>query len=239
MLYGTIPAAGFGSRLQPLAYSKELALVGEQAIIEYLLERMVLAGIDKIFITINSDKLDIPRYLSTKSPYKDNVVFIVRDDKALTDNIFASVDLLKDDDYIFFGLPDTIWYPKNGFNILKNYPEDVVLGLFSTPHPENFGAVSIDSQNKITLIEDKVKKPHSNWIWGIGKVKVGEAKKMLSILPNSDKPEERLLSTAIDIYKEKYPCYGVKLDGGTYFDIGRKEDYKKADKFIQENEPLS
>lgn len=239
MIYGTIPAAGFGTRLQPLGFSKELAPVGEQAVVEYLLERMVLAGIKKIFITINSEKLDIPKYISTKSPYKENVIFIVKDGQALTDNIFAPVNYLKDCDVLYFGLPDTIWYPKSAFKVLKKHPGNVVLGLFSTLHPEKFGAVSTDRHNRIIKIEDKVLKPKSNWIWGIGKVKVRDAKKMLDILPKTENPERRLLSVAIDLYKEKSPCYGLKLDNSRYFDIGRKDDYQKAGKFIHENEPTS
>jgi dTDP-glucose pyrophosphorylase len=239
MIYGTIPAAGLGARLQPLGFSKELAIVGDHAVIEYLLERMVQAGIKKIFITIDPDKLDIPRYLSTKSPYKDNLVFVVNTKHSLTDDMFAPVRFLKDNDVLYFGLPDTIWYPKDGFDQLKKQKGDVVLGLFQSDHPENFGSVSTDEKNIIIKIEDKAPNPHSNWIWGIGKVTVKSAKTMLQLLPLSDVPNERLLSSALNLFKAKHPCLGIKIENSTYFDIGRKEDYKKATEFVEKHETLS
>ncbi len=53
--WGIIPAAGCGTRIQPLAFSKELLPVGSsitsgverpRAICEYLVERMIEAGLD-------------------------------------------------------------------------------------------------------------------------------------------------------------------------------------------------
>ena len=53
-MWGIVPAAGIGSRIQPLAFSKELLPVGSRreggregpkAVCEYLVDRMVLAGV--------------------------------------------------------------------------------------------------------------------------------------------------------------------------------------------------
>ena len=239
MIYGTIPAEGIGARLQPLGFSKELAVVGEKAVIEFLLERMVLAGINKIFIVIDPDKLDIPKYLSTKSPYKDKLIFIINTKHSLVDDMFAPARFLNEKDTLYFGLPDTIWYPKDGFSVLKNHKGSVVLGLFYSEHPENFGSVSLGKNNQIIKIEDKVPSPKSNWIWGIGKVSVKSIKIMLDMLPESDNPDERLLNPALDLYKDKYPCQGIKFNDSSYYDIGQKADYKKANEFIEKNEALS
>src|SRR4051812_49462202 len=67
-MWGIIPAAGRGSRIQPLAFSKELLPVGSRhedgrerpcAVSEYLLERMVTAGVDKVCFVISPGKSDI------------------------------------------------------------------------------------------------------------------------------------------------------------------------------------
>ena len=57
-MWGIIPAAGQGTRIQPLAFSKELLPIGSRvdergverprAVSEYLVERMVRGGADKI-----------------------------------------------------------------------------------------------------------------------------------------------------------------------------------------------
>jgi dTDP-glucose pyrophosphorylase len=56
-MWGIIPAAGKGSRIQPLAFSKELLPVGSRrhddgerplAVSEYLVERMIAGGASQI-----------------------------------------------------------------------------------------------------------------------------------------------------------------------------------------------
>src|SRR5262249_33409736 len=70
-VWGLIPAAGLGSRIQPLAFSKEPLPVGSRwdhgverprAVSEYLLERMVLGGATKICFVVSHGKSDILEY---------------------------------------------------------------------------------------------------------------------------------------------------------------------------------
>ena len=70
-MWGIVPAAGQGSRMQPLAFSKELLPVGSRrdgnrdrprAVSEYLVERLVLGGADKICFVISPGKSDILGY---------------------------------------------------------------------------------------------------------------------------------------------------------------------------------
>jgi len=64
-MWGIIPAAGAGSRIQPLAFSKELLPVGSRrdgeterprAASEYIIERMIAGGADKICFVISPGK---------------------------------------------------------------------------------------------------------------------------------------------------------------------------------------
>ena len=70
-MWGVVPAAGRGTRIQPLAFSKELLPVGSRidqgverpcAVAEYLVERMILGGADKICFVISSRKSDLIEY---------------------------------------------------------------------------------------------------------------------------------------------------------------------------------
>ena len=70
-MWGIIPAARNGTRIQPLAFSKELLPVGsrrdgqrEQPRVgsEYLVERMIRGGVGKICFVISPGKGDILRY---------------------------------------------------------------------------------------------------------------------------------------------------------------------------------
>src|ERR1051325_10470766 len=70
-MWGIVPAAGKGSRIQPLAFSKELLPVGSRldkgmerpcAVSEYLVERMIRGGAQKICFVISPGKSDIMEY---------------------------------------------------------------------------------------------------------------------------------------------------------------------------------
>src|SRR5918998_709688 len=70
-MWGIIPAAGKGSRIQPLAFSKELLPVGSRfdgqterplAVSEYLFERMIAGGANKICFVVSPGKSDILEY---------------------------------------------------------------------------------------------------------------------------------------------------------------------------------
>src|SRR5215211_7947506 len=72
-MWGIIPAAGIGSRIQPLAFSKELLPIGSRfdgtverprAVSEYLIDRMVRGGATKICFVIAPGKSDILQYFS-------------------------------------------------------------------------------------------------------------------------------------------------------------------------------
>ena len=71
-MWGIIPAAGNGTRIQPLAFSKELLPVGSRfeggterprAVSEYLIERMLQGGADKICFVISPLEIRHPAIL--------------------------------------------------------------------------------------------------------------------------------------------------------------------------------
>ena len=72
-MWGIIPAAGRGTRIQPLAFSKELLPVGSRvdgaderpcAVSEYVVERLISGGADKLCFVIAPGKSDILEYYS-------------------------------------------------------------------------------------------------------------------------------------------------------------------------------
>ena len=72
-MWGIVPAAGIGSRIQPLAFSKELLPVGSRfdgeserprAVSEYLVDRMLRGGASRLCFDIAPHKDDIVEYYS-------------------------------------------------------------------------------------------------------------------------------------------------------------------------------
>ena len=234
MKYGSIPAGGLGTRLQPLGFAKELVPVARRAVIEYLIERMLFAGIDKIFINTASDKIDLIRYLADKSPYKNNLIFMVRQRAGLFDGVAQPAQFLKDDDELFFGLPDTIWYPTDAFKHVATLQSSLGLGLFDTGTPEKFDSVTIDQNQNITSIAVKVNNPKTQYTWAIGKMTVKAAKLMRQWeLDRGGKT--RLFGDIMFDYVKKYEGKAVEFVGSKCLDIGIPEDYEKAEAFIKQN----
>ena len=115
-MLGIIPAAGAGSRIQPLAFSKELLPVGgrldgtierPRAISEYLVERMRIAGAEKLCFVIGAGKSDILEYYGNLDGV--SVLFTVQPHPAgLCDAIFRAAPIVSDVESVAIGLPATI-----------------------------------------------------------------------------------------------------------------------------------
>lgn len=237
MRYGSIPAGGLGTRLQPIGFSKELAPVARRAVIEFLIERLLVAGVDKMFINTAEDKTDLIRYLAAKSPYREHLIFLVRERRGLFDGIALPAQFLRPEDELYFGLPDTIWYPKDGFSQLDTQPGELVLGLFDTGTPERFDSVALDPKGRITAIAVKVPHPPSKWTWAIGKMTVRAALAMRAYEYAGDKP--RLFGDIMGTYAAGQPAYAVEIAGSSCLDVGQPDDYETADAFVKSHESLS
>src|SRR5437868_9335426 len=127
-MWGIIPAAGAGSRIQPLAFSKELLPVGSRsdggterprAVSEYLVERMVRGGASKICFVIAPGKSDILEYYGGNAGGAANAYVVQPRPGGLCDAIFRALPLVHPDEPVLIGLPDTIWFPEDGFCALE------------------------------------------------------------------------------------------------------------------------
>src|SRR5436190_6791072 len=150
-IWGVIPAAGAGSRIQPLAFSKELLPVGSRvdgdterprAVSEFIIERMMNAGAEKICFVIAPGKSDIIAYYGGGIG-STHFSYVVQPRPAgLCDALFRALPLIPPDEQAVFGLPDTVWFPDHGLGAL---PDDVLsFLLFPVEHPEFFDAVMTD-----------------------------------------------------------------------------------------------
>ena len=161
-MWGIIPAAGKGSRIQPLAFSKELLPVGNRydgqmrrprAVSDYLMERLVLGGATRICFVISPGKSDILEYYGG-SAYAATLCYSVQPQpNGLCDAIFRALPLIDDREPVLVGLPDTIWYPADA---LRELPDDrLSFLLFPVERPELFDAVVADERGWVREIQVK------------------------------------------------------------------------------------
>src|SRR5438105_8078892 len=172
-MWGIIPAAGAGSRIQPLAFSKELLPVGgrhdgnverPRAVSEYLVDRMIRGGATKICFVISPGKSDIMEYFGG-SVSTAHVCYTVQPrPTGLCDALFRTLPLIKGDEVVNIGLPDTIWFPEDALCTLS--ADTLSFLLFPVDRPELFDAVVTDKDGRVLEIQVKQKDARSNWIWG-------------------------------------------------------------------------
>src|SRR5436305_13372434 len=159
-MWGIIPAAGRGSRIQPLAFSKELLPVGSRiengserpcAVSEYLVERMILGGADKICFVISPGKADILGYYGAGYGETSFAYVVQPQASGLCDAIFRAAPLIGPDEPVIVGLPDTVWFPERA---LAELPDDVLsFLLFPVEKPEFFDAVLLDESDRVLVIQ--------------------------------------------------------------------------------------
>ncbi len=176
-MWGIIPAAGSGSRIQPLAFSKELLPVGiriengeerPRAVSEYLVERMIAGGADKLCFVIAPGKTDILEYYGSRLWGADIAYVVQPNPGGLCDAVFRATPLIHPGEPVVIGLPDTVWMPTGA---LRQLPDDVLsFLLFPVEHPELFDAVSTDHQDRVRRIHVKQRGVETNWIWGAFKM---------------------------------------------------------------------
>jgi dTDP-glucose pyrophosphorylase len=233
-MWGIVPAAGRGSRIQPLAFSKELLPVGSRidngverpcAVSEYLLDRMVRGGVDKICFVISPGKSDILGYFG--SAYGGaNIVYVVQPRPAgLCDAVFSAHALCGPDESVIVGLPDTVWFPEAA---LLHLPDDFLsFLLFPVERPEFFDAVATDAADRVQEIQVKRQDASSNWIWGAFKMP-GSIFAELRRLWQARGFVDEYFGTLVNAYLASGgTALGVKA-GESYVDVGTLNGYRTA-----------
>ncbi len=238
-MWGIIPAAGVGSRIQPLAFSKELLPVGcrldgeterPRAVSEYLIERMIQGGARRLCFVISPGKSDILEYYGG-SVFSASVFYAVQPKPAgLCDAIFRALAMIRDDEQVLIGLPDTVWFPENGLIALEN---DVLsFLLFPVEHPERFDAVVTDRHGNVLEIQVKKIDATSNWIWGAFKMP-GRILRELHALWLEREQRDEYMGTLVNAWLERGgTAKGVRA-GEAYVDVGTLHGYREALRLLE------
>jgi len=239
--WGIIPAAGRGTRIQPLAFSKELLPVGTRqdegterprAVCEYLIERMLIADADRLCFVISSQKTDIISYFGGNIGGAAICYAVQQNPSGLCDAVFSAVPFISPQDEVMIGLPDTVWFPEDGFRSLPD--EHFSFLLFSVDKPQYFDAVMIDEVGAVCEIQVKTPKPNSHWVWGAFKMPGNIFSDLHSLWLLRQKQDE-YIGTLVNAYiAQGGQALGVKA-GETYVDVGTLHGYREALRILSAN----
>ena len=239
-MWGIIPAAGNGTRIQPLAFSKELLPVGSRveadgserpkAVSEYLVERMVAGGATKICFVISPTKSDIVRYygggVDLGKGGQVDTAFVVQPQAAgLCDAIFRACPLIAPDEPVLVGLPDTIWFPTDA---LKRLPDDrLSFLLFPVEDPSLFDAVVTDDAGRVEEVRVKQAERRTDWVWGAFRMP-GHVLHDLRRLWREPGRGDEYFGTLVNAWLTRgNEAVGVRA-GTSYVDVGTLGGYRSA-----------
>jgi glucose-1-phosphate thymidylyltransferase len=233
--WGVIPAAGLGTRIQPLAFSKELLPVGlrqdsegrerPRAVSEYLLDRMLLAGATQICFVVAPSKNDIISYFGGRIGEAAICYAVQQNPAGLCDALFAALPFIGVEDEVLIGLPDTIWFPEEGFRALP--AGEFSFLLFPTENPEFFDAVVTDAEGYVVEVQVKQKDATSPWIWGAFKMPAREMAALHALWLERNR-EDQYIGTLVNEYiRRGHRVLGVKA-GENYVDAGTPHGFRNA-----------
>jgi len=228
-----------GTRIQPLAFSKELLPVGSflngtgerpRAVSEYLVERMVNAGAGKLCFVISPGKSDIVNYFGGHALSAAIFYAVQQRPAGLCDAIFRAAPLIPPEEHVCIGLPDTIWFPETALGAL---PDGVLsLLLFPVDHPEHFDAVVTDNNDNV--VEVRVKNPEiaTNWIWGAMKMPGAVLHELHRLWQDRN---DEYPGTLINAYMAAGGLVRAVRAGKSYVDVGTLNGYREALRLLDTN----
>jgi glucose-1-phosphate thymidylyltransferase len=164
---GIILAGGAGTRMYPMTslYSKQLIAIYDKPMIYYPLSTMILAGIKDILIISNDETIPHYRKLFGDGKYLGmNIEYAVQPEPKGIAQAFIIGEKFIGKESVVLILGDNIFYGYLNFlrEAIENNKSATVFGYF-VKDPERYGVVEFDNKGKAVSIEEKPKKPRSNY----------------------------------------------------------------------------
>jgi hypothetical protein len=143
----------------------------------------------------------------------------------LCDAIFRALPLVREDEPVLIGLPDTVWFPEDGYCALA--AGSLSFLLFPVSRPELFDAVVCDEAGRVLEIQVKQPRPSTHWVWG-GFSLSGRILSELYALWLERGQTDAYFGTLVNAYLARGGrATGVK-GGPAYYDVGTLEGYRLA-----------
>src|SRR5262245_41221761 len=164
---GIILAGGAGSRLYPLTLvaSKQLQPVYDKPMVYYPLTTLIEGGVRELCLI--STPHDLPRFRQLLGDGSAWGMRIEYREQARPEGIaqaFLIAESFIGEDSVTLILGDNVFYGGDGFHrAFAEFKSGAAIFGYHVHDPERYGVVEFDSQGRAMSIEEKPKKPKSNY----------------------------------------------------------------------------
>ncbi len=238
---GVILAGGSGTRLYPVtkAINKHFLPIYNKPMIYYPLSLVMLLGIrDILFIVNRYDLHHFQDLLGDGSKLGMNIQYKIQEKpNGLAEGLILAEDFIQDDN-ICFMLGDNIFFGHDLVKIMEEAKKDIeenggayVFG-YSVKDPERFGVVEFDEQGNVLSIEEKPKKPKSNYAVVGMYFYDSKAIDIAKNIKPSDRGELEITSVNEEYLKQGRLKVKLLGRGFAWFDAGTHDSFLEAGEFV-------
>lgn len=236
---GIILAGGNGTRLHPMTYavSKQLMPIYDKPMIYYPLSTLMLAGIrDILIITTPHDAHAFKTLLGDGARYGVRLSWITQEKPGGLAQAFLLGESFIADNPVCLILGDNIFY---GADLSIKLQEAIKrtkgakVFAYEVADPSEYGVVTFDETLKVIHLEEKPKKPQSNWaVTGLYFYDNSVVTKARSLKPS--KRDELEITDINHLYLQEGNLSATRMGRGyTWLDTGRPDDLHEAASFVR------
>lgn len=166
---GIILAGGSGSRLYPITkgVSKQLLPIYDKPMIYYPLSVLMLSGIREILLISNPEYIELyKRLLNNGSHLGIDIEYKIQErPRGLADAFIVGEEFIGSDTVCLI-LGDNVFYGQGFGSTLRKVSqiqEGATIFGYYVNNPDEFGVVEFDEDGNVLSLEEKPKKPKSNY----------------------------------------------------------------------------
>jgi len=238
-----ILAAGYATRLYPLTkeYPKPLLKIKGRPIIEHIIKKLEgIKGLEEIIVVTNSKFFD--KFKEWRKGFKYTGKIVIVDDLtkglndrrgAIGDMSFAILKQKIKDDLLVVGGDNLLGSELGPFlkfcKAKGGYPTIGVYDMKSRTAAKNYGVVKLDKEGLIVDFKEKPAKPDSTYIAMCLYYFPVQSIKLLKEYMHLHASKLDATGFYIDWLRKRTEVHGFVFEG-SWFDIGDKKFYRKAEK---------